>query len=129
MKDDSDDDEEICYEFKVVLIGESGVGKSSIIKHFVTNTFKSNETPSISSELYQKTIEVDELGGKKISFQIWDTVGQEKYRSMSNLFYKNAKAAIFVYDITQKDTFKKIKDYWYNQVMEFSPNGKYFFNF
>ena len=121
------DDEDIKYEFKIVLVGESGVGKSCIINYLMKNDFKINQMPSISCEYYKKIMEFNELSGKKILFQIWDTVGQERYRSVSKLFYKNAKAAIFVYDITKKDSFQKIKDFWYKEISEFSPNNKYLF--
>ena len=123
------DDEDVKYEFKIILVGESGVGKTCIIKYFINNAFKQNETLSISCEYYKKVMELNELEGTKILFKIWDTVGQERYRSVSKLFYKNAKAAIFVYDITNKDSFQKIKDFWYDQLSEFSPNNKNLFYF
>ena len=56
--------------------------------------------------------------GKKIQFQIWDTAGQEKYRGLTKIFYKDAKIVILVYDITKKQSFDEIKKYWYNQIKD-----------
>ena len=61
--------------------------------------------------------------GKAVKFQIWDTAGQEKYRSVNKLFYSDAQVALLVYDITRMVTFNEIKDYWYQQVIENAPPG------
>lgn len=61
--------------------------------------------------------------GKAVKFQIWDTAGQEKYRSVNKLFYSDAQVALLVYDITRMETFNEIKDYWYQQVIENAPPG------
>lgn len=58
---------------------------------------------------------------KTLKFEIWDTAGQEKYRSLTKIFYKDASVAILVYDITRKDSFDEIKNYWINQLREFAP--------
>ena len=60
----------------------------------------------------------DEYGGKTIKFEIWDTAGQEKYRALTKIFYKDAAVAILVYDITRRKSFDEIKNYWYNQIKE-----------
>ena len=63
----------------------------------------------------------EEFGGQCIKFEIWDTAGQEKYRSLTKIFYKDAAVAILVYDITRKESYEELKNYWYNQLKECSP--------
>ena len=100
---------------KTVLVGETGVGKTSIIKQFTNNTFDENIESSISSNYSSKIIKIKRLN-KDIKFDLWDTAGQEIYRSLAKLFYKNAKIIIFVYDITNKKSFEGLKKYWYKQI-------------
>ena len=102
---------------KVVLIGESGIGKTSIIQRFSYNLFDPNYTSSISSQYISKIIELKDIN-QTLKFEIWDTAGQEKYRSMAKLFYKDAKIILFVYDITSLNSFKELKNYWISQVQQ-----------
>lgn len=100
---------------KVVLLGESGVGKTSIINQFTTNKFDPDCVSSLSAQYISKIINYEDMG-KTIKFEIWDTAGQEKFRSLAKIFYNNAKVIIFVYDITSSKTFSAIKEYWYEQI-------------
>lgn len=100
---------------KVVLLGESGVGKTSIISQFTIKQFNPRCQSSVSAQFTSKNVEFPELN-QTIKFDIWDTVGQEKYRSLAKIFYKDAKVIIFVYDITTKFSFQGIKDYWYSET-------------
>ena len=100
--------------FKVVLLGEAGVGKTSIIHQFAYHKFDPDCLSSISAQFISKTVEYKGFG--PIKFDIWDTAGQERYRSMARIFYKDAKVIIFVYDITSQTSFDGIKDYWYEQI-------------
>ncbi len=100
---------------KVVLVGESGVGKTSIISQFTTKKFDPHRETSLSAQFISKTVNFQDLG-KEIKFDIWDTVGQEKYRSLAKIFYKDAKAIIFVYDITTEYSFNELKNYWYEET-------------
>ena len=103
---------------KVVLLGDSGVGKTCIISRYISGAFDQN-TPTTNGASYaSKILEFPKLN-KKISLDIWDTAGQEKYKSLTKFFYKDAAVAILVYDITQKDTFESMKKYWYQQLQEF----------
>jgi Ras-related protein Rab-22 len=70
-----------------------------------------------------KTMSFDELNGQSIKFEIWDTAGQEKYRALTKIFYKDAGVAILVYDITRKESFAEIKNYWYNQIKDYAPKN------
>ena len=102
----------------VVLLRESGVGKTSIISRFIDNSFEKNKKSTAGADYTGKTMYFDEYGGKKIKFEIWDTAGQEIYRSLTKIFYKDAKIAVLVYDITKRETFEELKKYWYNQIKE-----------
>ena len=101
---------------KTVLIGETAVGKSSIINRFTKNTFDYSFLPTLSGVCESKEIKYENLN-KTIRFEIWDTAGQEIYRALTKLYYKDASIVIFVYDITRKDTFEEIRDFWYNEVI------------
>ena len=106
---------------KVVLLGESGVGKTSIITRYVNNYFEDNSLTTNGASSTYKTIYLEQYN-KSIKFEIWDTAGQERYRSLTKIFYKNASVAILCYDITKKNSFNEIKNYWFNQVKNNSPN-------
>ena len=84
---------------KVVLVGESGTGKTSIIQQYAYKIFDPNCATSISSQYVSQVINFPDLN-KSIKLEIWDTAGQERYRSIAKLFYKDAKIIIFVYDVT-----------------------------
>ena len=98
---------------KLALVGDSGVGKSSIIGRYVSGMFldncQSTTGPSFSKKLYEKD-------GKSICLNIWDTVGQEKYRAIGKNFYKDAYIICLVFDITQKQSFENIKEVWYPDI-------------
>ena len=100
---------------KVVLIGESGVGKTSIIVQFTSGKFDQDQVSSLSAQFISKTIEFQNIG-KAVKFDIWDTAGQEKYRSLAKIFYKDARVICLVYDITDIKSFNEIKSYWYEMV-------------
>jgi len=107
---------------KVILIGESGIGKTCIIKRFVSNEFNTNELTTFGPTDYIKTIKFKKYH-KSIDFRLWDTAGQEKFRGLQRLFYQESKIVILVYDITVRRSFTEIKDYWYNQVKQNSPEN------
>ena len=117
---DEDDEAQTC---KVVLLGESGVGKTCIIARFINNTFEENLISTTGASYAGKTMTFDEYDGKSIRFEIWDTAGQEKYRSLTKIFYKDATAAILVYDITRKESYEEIQKYWYNQIKDHAPKN------
>ena len=101
---------------KLVLIGESGVGKTSIISRYTNNTFDPQVLTSSSAQFLTKTIELNK--DTSIKFDIWDTAGQEKVKSLAKIFYKDAKVIILVYDITNKDSFESLKNFWYKEIMD-----------
>ena len=94
--------------FKLILIGDSCVGKSNILLKYLKNQFNENSKTTIGVEFGTKNIIIN---NKRIKIQIWDTAGQERYRSITSAYYKGAKGALIVYDITRKNTFDNI-DKW-----------------
>jgi small GTP-binding protein len=108
---------------KVVLIGDSGVGKTSIISRFTKDTFNNEEMSSSSAQFTSKTIQINE---QSIKFDIWDTAGQEKFRALAKIFYKDAQVIILVYEIINKESFESIKNYWYKESSENSTADIFF---
>ena len=104
--------------FKVVLVGESGVGKTSIITQFIDQTFQEDQQSTTGGTFSTKSVKCD---GKTLKFEIWDTAGQERYRALTKMFYKDANAAVLVYDITRKVSFEELEKYWAGQIQESSP--------
>ena len=109
------------YKFKVVFIGESESGKTSIIDRYISNNYISKRVPSPGASFTTKNIDIENIKGK-IKFEIWDTAGQEKYRSLAKVFYKNAKFCILVYDITNRSSFEELKNYWVKEITNENPN-------
>ena len=101
---------------KVVIVGEAGVGKTCIMAQFIENKFDIDTMSSLTTQFKRKTIELK--NGKNITFDIYDTAGQEKWRSIARLYYKNARVVILVYDITSKKSFEEMKNYWYEQTKQ-----------
>ena len=111
---DSPDEEEV-EETKVILVGESGVGKTNLINIITGSQFNPEEGASATASFLNKKLTVK---GKEYTIRLWDTIGQESLRHMAKLFYNNSKIVIFVYDITRKETFDEIKNYWVKNVEE-----------
>ena len=122
--------EKDALECKVVLLGESGVGKTSIIDRYVENTFSSSFVSSPSAKYSGKYLHFKEYE-KFIKFELWDYPGTKKYRSLAKVFFSTAKACILVYDITRKQSFEELKNFWIKEIKANSPSEKsnqYFFN-
>ncbi|KAL6562047.1 Ras-related protein ric2 [Orobanche gracilis] len=94
------------YLFKVVLIGDSGVGKSNLLSRFTRNEFSLESKSTIGVEFATRSLTVD---GKVIKAQIWDTAGQERYRAITSAYYRGAVGALLVYDVTRHSTFENIE--------------------
>ena len=101
---------------KVVFIGESGVGKTCIISRFIRGIYAEG-VESTGASYAQKTIEIPELN-QSITLDIWDTAGQEKYRALTKFFFKGAKMAVLVYDITRRESFDNLKSIWLKELKE-----------
>ena len=114
--------ENAALQCKIVLIGESGVGKTSIINRYISDTFSPVLTATPGASFATKTVFLKEYN-QSIKFEIWDTAGQEKYRALAKVFYKNAAVCILVYNIINKNSFDELKNYWINEIKaNASPN-------
>ena len=107
---------------KIVLLGDSGVGKTCIISRYISGAFDHNAPSTNGASYASKIINFEKLN-KTISLDIWDTAGQEKYKSLTKFFYKDAMCAILVYDTTQRESFENMKDYWLKQLQEFGSKN------
>ncbi|AAS53113.2 AER434Cp [Eremothecium gossypii ATCC 10895] len=102
------------YLFKIVLIGDSGVGKSNLLSRFTTDEFNVNSKSTIGVEFATRTIEVE---GKKVKAQIWDTAGQERYRAITSAYYRGAVGALIVYDISKSSSYENC-NHWLTELRE-----------
>ena len=97
--------EDRAHEIKICLIGDTDVGKTTLSKRYVDGNSPDNTTPTIGASFLQKRLTVD---GIELSLQIWDTAGQERFRSMATMYYRNAKAAICVFDVSNEESFNRV---------------------
>ena len=95
-------------KLKLLIIGDSAVGKTSMLLKYTDNFFPESHLATIGVEFKTKDVQYN---GYKINLQVWDTAGQERFKSITKSFFRNANGIIFVYDITQKNTFKNVKDW------------------
>ena len=105
--------------YKIILLGETSVGKSSILTRYTKDIFTELTVSTIQEFYTEKEIEIR---GSPMKFQIWDTAGQEKFRSIVKNYYLGSIAAILVYDITNRESFNKVVNYWYKEIKEHIPN-------
>jgi len=110
-RDEVDEDEE---EIKVILVGEMGTGKTSLINTAIGLQFQEKLASTTTNSIMNKIMKIN---GKTYSINLWDTIGQEKYRSLTKIFMKGAKIVIFVYDITSLNTFKEL-NYWFDSTKD-----------
>jgi small GTP-binding protein len=104
---------EYDHFIKVVVVGRSGVGKSAVMLRFCEDSFIESHVNTIGVDFRFKTIEVQQ---KKVKVQIWDTAGQEKFRTISSSYYRGADAVVLVYDITSAKSLEDLKSYWIQEV-------------
>lgn len=112
-------DDDYDYLFKVVLIGDSGVGKSNLLSRFTRNEFSLESKSTIGVEFATRSINVD---GKTIKAQIWDTAGQERYRAITSAYYRGAVGALLVYDITRHTSFESVER-WLKELQDHTDNN------
>jgi small GTP-binding protein len=107
------------YSFKILLIGESGVGKTCLLLRFTDDTFTQNHQTTVGVDFKQKILLVDK---KIIKIQVWDTAGQERFRTLTKGYYKMANGIILTYDVTNRDSFESIKN-WLKQVEQLAEKN------
>ncbi len=108
------DEGTIDYLLKIVIIGDSGVGKTNLVTRYTRNTFNANSRNTIGVDFCPHDVV---LQNKTIKAQFWDTAGQEKYRALSSAYYKNAHGAVVVYDISKRESFENVEN-WLNELVE-----------
>ncbi|XP_058212761.1 ras-related protein RABC2a-like isoform X1 [Rhododendron vialii] len=104
--------------FKILLIGDSGVGKSSLLVSFISSSLQ-DLAPTIGVDFKIKHLTV---GGKRLKLTIWDTAGQERFRTLTSSYYRSAQGIILVYDVTRRETFTNLSDVWAKEVDLYSTN-------
>ncbi len=102
------------YKFKIIIVGDSGVGKTNLLKRFSQNTFEHNTQATVGVEFFSNNYYIND---KLFRIEIWDTAGQERYKSITSAYYKGASGAIIVYDVTSVSSFKNV-DKWYHEIKE-----------
>ncbi|XP_008456546.2 ras-related protein RABC2a-like [Cucumis melo] len=106
------------YSFKILLIGDSGVGKSSILLSYISN-FVHDLSPTIGVDFKIKMVTV---GGKRLKLTIWDTAGQERFGTLTSSYYRGAHGIILVYDVTRRETFTNLINIWAKEVELYLTN-------
>ena len=101
-------DLDIQHLFKIIVIGDSSVGKTNLLSRFVKNQFSSDSKPTIGVDFATKTVSIDR---KNIKVQVWDTAGQERFKAFSSAYYNGSHAAIVVYDITNRESYENVKNW------------------
>ncbi|KAL9716347.1 GTP-binding protein of the rab/ypt [Leucoagaricus gongylophorus] len=108
------------YQFKLVLLGESAVGKSSLVLRFVKDQFDDYRESTIGAAFLTQTVTIDDQ--TTVKFEIWDTAGQERYKSLAPMYYRNANCAVVVYDITQSSSLEKARTWIRELQRQADPN-------
>jgi len=102
----SPDDEYSCL-YKIVLVGDTGVGKTNLVHRYIKGTLPKYSTPTIGVEFATKTVSIGQ--GVKVKASIWDTAGQERYRAITSAHYRRAEGALLVYDVTKEKSFESVQ--------------------
>jgi len=112
-------DDDVLTTLKILIIGESGVGKSSLLLRFTDDTFDPEQPATIGVDFKVKTLSVD---GNRAKLAIWDTAGQERFRTLTPSYYRGAQGVILVYDVSNKQSFQKL-DMWLSELDTFSTKS------
>jgi len=116
MTEDSESYEQL---YKIIIIGDSGVGKSNILGRYLNNEFKQETKSTVGVEFGSKKLKVS---GINVKLQIWDTAGQERYRAITSAYYKGSKGCFIVYDITSTQSFDDVEK-WYEEIIKITEKG------
>ncbi|KAM9832082.1 ras-related protein Rab-19 [Neosynchiropus ocellatus] len=105
-------DDTFDFLFKIILIGDSNVGKTCVVQNFKSGSFSERQQNTIGVDFTVRTLDID---GNKVKIQVWDTAGQERFRTITQSYYRSAHGAMITYDITRRSTFTSVSD-WIHEV-------------
>ncbi|XP_028854120.1 ras-related protein Rab-43 [Denticeps clupeoides] len=114
-----DSDDSYDFVFKIVLVGDVGVGKTCVVQRFKTGIFIERQGNTIGVDFTMKTVEIQ---GKRVKLQIWDTAGQERFRTITQSYYRSTNGAIITYDITKRPTFQSVPK-WMDDVKKYGGSN------
>ena len=117
---DEEEAEDDYNLYKILLLGDTSVGKSCLLLRFCDNSFQEAHLTTIGLDFRLKTINLKE--DRKVKIQIWDTAGEDRFRSITRNYYKGAKGILLIFDVTDKETFTHVRD-WIERIHEESPEG------
>jgi len=119
MNTNFNNDEVFDYLFKIVVVGDCGIGKTSLVQRFKSGMFTERYTNTIGVDFAMKTVLID---GKRIKLQIWDTAGQERFRTITQSYYRSANGVLLVYDITKRSSFLSLQK-WVEEIRRYTANN------
>ncbi len=105
------------HVFKILLVGDSGVGKSSLLLRFATGDFEEDQQATIGVDFKSRIVDV---GGKRVKLTVWDTAGQERFRTLTSSYYRGAHGIVYVFDVTRRETFESLGEIWMHEVSMYS---------
>ncbi|KAJ8290210.1 hypothetical protein GJAV_G00009970 [Gymnothorax javanicus] len=103
------------YQFRIILLGDSTVGKSSLLKRFTDGVYSDVADPTVGVDFYARSLDIEP--GVRIKLQLWDTAGQERFRSITTSYYRNSVGGLLVFDLTNRKSFEHVRD-WHREVIE-----------
>ncbi|XP_062318009.1 ras-related protein Rab-19-like [Osmerus eperlanus] len=112
-------DDSFDFLFKIILVGDSDVGKTCVVQSFKSGMFSEKQQNTIGVDFTVRTMNID---GKKVKLQVWDTAGQERFRTITQSYYRSAHGAMVAYDITRRTTFESVTN-WINEVQQYGAAG------
>eukprot|EP00877_Chromochloris_zofingiensis_P014669 jgi/Chrzof1/9456/Cz04g03230.t1 len=107
------------YTFKVLLVGDSGVGKTCLLLRFISNKFEEKMNSTVGVDFAVKRMTLHDCN---VKVTLWDTAGQERFRTLTTTFYRGAKGIIFVYDVTRRETLQSLENSWMDELEQYSPH-------
>ncbi|XP_061107771.1 ras-related protein Rab-19 [Conger conger] len=115
----SGQDDAFDFLFKIILIGDSNVGKTCVVQNFKTGVFTEKQQNTIGVDFTVRTLDIE---GKKVKMQVWDTAGQERFRTITQSYYRSAHGAMITYDLTRRGTFDSVR-HWIREVQQYGATS------
>lgn len=113
-----------AYQFRLIVVGDSTVGKSSLLRYFCDGKFCDDSDPTVGVDFYARIVEIKP--GVRVKLQIWDTAGQERFRSITRSYYRNSVGALLLYDTTNYESFEHVNDWLQEAKKQIEPHQSVF---